>query len=226
MCRHRGAPDEGRNHLVVAPPPGNGTLSSVTDTPLGAILAGGASKRMGRDKATVEIDGRPMVLHVAAALRRVTPHVVAVGRNVTLAGLATVPDTTPGRRGPVAGLEAALIHAAGASVLLVATDQPFVRAETLARLVEQPAGDAVVPESEGILQPTCALYRQGCLDAASEVLARGGGSLQDVLAAVQVNVVDEAQWRSWGEDGRSWLSIDTPEALAAAGGGPGSIGKA
>lgn len=208
----------------MVPPPGDGTLSGVTDTPLGAILAGGASKRMGRDKAMVEIDGQPMVLHVAAALRRVTPHVVVVGRNVTVAGLATVPDTTPGRRGPVAGLEAALLHATGASVLLVGTDQPFVRAATLARLMEQPEGDAVIPIADGVLQTTCALYRQGCLAAASGVLERGGGSLRDVLAGIDVNVVDETRWRSWGEDGRSWLSIDTPEALAAAVDGPRPIG--
>ena len=171
---------------------------------------------MGRDKALVTLQGRPLVAHVAAAMKQVTPHVVVVGRDSPIAGLATVPDTTTGRRGPVAGLETGLLHARGAGVLLVGTDQPFIRPQTLRALLEFPGSDAVVPVHRGIQQTTCALYRDSCLPAAQAVLGAGGGSLREVISQVTATFVDEATWRGWGEDGNSWLSINTETDLAAA----------
>jgi molybdopterin-guanine dinucleotide biosynthesis protein A len=171
---------------------------------------------MGRDKALVELHGRPLISHVAAALKMVTPHVVVVGRDTPIAGLPTVPDSTTGRRGPVSGLETGLIQSRGAGVLLVATDQPLVRAGTLRALLEIPEGDAVVPVHGGIQQTTCALYRADCLDAAQAVLAGGDGSLRAVVAAVSTTLVTEATWRTWGENGESWFSIDTEADLERA----------
>jgi molybdopterin-guanine dinucleotide biosynthesis protein A len=171
---------------------------------------------MGRDKALVTLQDRPLVAHVAAALKTVTPHVIVVGRDSPIAGLATVPDTTTGRRGPVAGLETGLIHAQGAGVLLVGTDQPFVRVNTLRALLEFSGGDAVVPVHGGIQQTTCALYRDTCLPAARAVLEAGGGSLRQVVSQVATTFVEEATWRRWGEDGLSWFSIDTEADLAEA----------
>jgi molybdopterin-guanine dinucleotide biosynthesis protein A len=169
---------------------------------------------MGSDKALVELDGRPLVMHVAGTLRTITPHVIVVGRATPLAGLPTVPDHTTGRRGPAAGLETALLQAAGYPVLLVGTDQPFVRAATLRNLMQVAHADAVVPLDGGILQTTCALYRGPCLSAARTVLSHGGGSLRDVLDAVDAAAVPPATWQAWGEDGRSWFSVDTPDDLA------------
>ena len=182
------------------------------DTPLGAILAGGASRRMGADKALVELEGRPLVLHVAAALKRITPHVLVIGRDTPIAGLPTVPDRTTGRRGPLAGLDTALHEAGGEAVLLVATDQPFLRSETLGALLDI-AGDAVVPLDAGVPQATCGLYRPGVAEAARELLASGEGSLQRLLARIQTTLPQRETWSGWGEDGRSWFSVNTPADL-------------
>ena len=103
--------------------------------------------------------GRPLVEWVATALGSVTDHLIVLGRSGTLAGIECVPDDYPARRGPLAGLATALRIAKGEPVLLVAVDQPWVRSETLAALLEQ-AGPlhAVVPIDRGARQVTCGIY--------------------------------------------------------------------
>ena len=62
---------------------------------------------------------------------------------------------------------------------------------------------------------TCAAYGTTCLDEANRQL-RTGGSIQHMLRSVPWTRVEHEVWSSWGEDGRSWFSMDTPDALIAA----------
>ena len=181
--------------------------------PLGVILAGGGASRMGRDKALVEIAGRPMVEWVADALRSVTSDVKVLGRSGTLAGLEGVPDDRPARRGPLAGLATALRLAHDRPVLAVAVDQPWIRADTLHALMEL-AGPlhAVVPIAEHARQVTCAAYPSAWSDRAAADDA-ADGSIQSLLDELLFRPIEEPEWQSWGEDGRSWFSIDTEEAF-------------
>ena len=181
--------------------------------PLGVILAGGAATRMGRDKALAEIGGRPMVDWLIAAVRAVTTDVLIVGRSGILAGFECVPDDRPARRGPLAGLATALRLADDRPGVMVAVDQPWVRAETLQSLLEL-AGPlhAVVPIAEKTRQVTCAVYPGSW---ANRVAAQdeADGTVQTLLDALPYRPVEEAEWRSWGEDGRSWFSVDTETSL-------------
>lgn len=178
---------------------------------IGVILAGGRSQRMGSDKAMVEVANRPMAEWVAAALSRVCDEVVVAGRRRPLAGLPAIPDPRSSHRGPLAGLVAAWQHYPGHAVALVAVDQPWLRSETVRQLVALGRDLAVAPVEGGVRQTTCALYPSSLAEVAATELA-GGGSLQSLLdVASFVPVVD---WQEWGEDGRSWYSVDTPAALA------------
>lgn len=173
---------------------------------------------MGVDKATVEIEGRPMLDRVAASLQAVCDRLVVAGRSATVSGLAGLPDPRPGRAGPLAGLAAALkeANAVGAeAVIVVAVDQPFVRSETLARLIERYAGQALVPVEDGIRQVTCAIYPG---DWASEAMAEleASGSIQSLLDRMPYTEVAPDEWAVWGEDGRSWFSVDDSAALEIA----------
>jgi len=181
--------------------------------PLGVILAGGAASRMGRDKALVEVSGRPMVEWVATALGSVTDRLVVVGRSGTLAGIECVPDDHPARRGPLAGLATALRIGGGEPVLLVAVDQPWVRSGTLQHLLRQ-AGPlhAVIPIDQGARQVTCGIYPGAWAEqAAAEDAA--DGSVQSLLDAMLLRPVEATAWKSWNEDGRSWFSVDTDDDL-------------
>lgn len=179
--------------------------------PVIAVLAGGASTRMGTDKAHVTVNGTAMLDIVAGAAASVG-EVVLVGGDPPRRW-AFIEDDRSGRQGPLAGLETALVHAAGRDVLLVAVDQPFVRPDTLRRLLDV-AGEAVVPVDGGWDQVTCAVYREPCLGAARHALeTESGRSLQALVGVVKTTRVDPAAWQTWGEDGRSWYSVDTPAAL-------------
>ena len=77
---------------------------------LGAILAGGQSRRFGSDKALADIDGQPMLDRVIAALTPQVDALMICGRDWR--GLAMLADRPAGGAGPLAGLNAALHHAA------------------------------------------------------------------------------------------------------------------
>jgi molybdopterin-guanine dinucleotide biosynthesis protein A len=181
--------------------------------PLGVILAGGGASRMGRDKALVQVSGRPMVEWVAIALGSVTDHLVVLGRSGTLAGIECVPDDHPARRGPLAGLATAMRIADGAPVLLVAVDHPWVRPETLRQLLDR-AGPlhAVVPSDQGARQVTCGIYPGAWAERAAAEDA-DDGSVQSLLDEMLLRPIEEAEWQSWGEDGRSWFSVDNDDDL-------------
>ena len=168
---------------------------------------------MGTDKALVTIEGETLLARVAGVTDAVGDVVVVGGPPAP--GLERIPDLRSGRLGPLAGLEAALVHGAGRDVILVGVDQPFVRADTLSRLSEI-TGDAVVPIDDGWEQVTCAVYREPCLPAIQEALDTAGDlAIITILGHVAATRVEPHEWRAWGEDGRSWYSVNTPEALAA-----------
>ena len=162
---------------------------------------------MGTDKADVPFGTSTMLETVVHAVAQVGEPVV-VGRTSAPPGARAVPDREPPGRGPLAGLETALALHPGTPVVLVAVDQPFVRAETLVRLLDSP-GDAVVPYDERP-QVTCAVYRPAFLAAASAALDEGERSLVAALTRADAALVRADEWRGWGEDGRSWFGVDTP----------------
>ena len=106
---------------------------------LGAVLAGGRSSRFGTDKAEALWQGKPLVQHALDALRPLVDDVVLCGR--AYGGALAIPDRPEAGMGPLAGLNAALHHAAAqgfAAVLCVGCDTPLLPAALLERLSMSP----------------------------------------------------------------------------------------
>ena len=107
-------------------------------TPTGVILTGGASRRMGSDKAFVVVGGRPMVVRVADAMREAGCRAVFCqgGDSDALAvlGFEVVPDPTPGS-GPVLAIQAAL-ERHGGPIVVAACDLADLDAATIRTLVD------------------------------------------------------------------------------------------
>lgn len=165
---------------------------------------------MGRDKADTRIGSRTMLEMVADALAEVTDRVVVLGpeRN----GWECWPDSVH-VRGPLAGVATALGRTDRDRVLAVAVDQPFVRPETLRGILDRAGELPVVPvDEQGTRQVTCASYPRSIAPEAADEAALSG-SIQTLLDRVAFLPVTPEQWRAWGEDGRSWFSIDTEKAL-------------
>jgi molybdopterin-guanine dinucleotide biosynthesis protein A len=170
---------------------------------IGVVLAGGAGTRMGRDKAEVAVADRPMISWVVDALASVAERVLVSGR-AGWNGHEGLPDAE-GVAGPLAGLAAGL--RLGEPVLLVAVDQPWVRSATLAKLAT--VGETAVPVHAEIRQVTCAVYYPEVLETIGQA-----GSLQGLMDIDPPLEITEPVWRTWGEDGRSWFSVDRPEDVA------------
>ncbi len=165
---------------------------------------------MGTDKAEVEVDGQAMLRRVASALQAVLPRIVLLGSERE--GMECWPDDLPAR-GPLGGIASALSRMEEDHVLVVAVDQPFVRIETLARLGELTSDMPVVPvDALGVRQVTCAIYPKTIAAVAMEE-AKADGSMQTLLDRVSFRAVTPETWSLWGEDGRSWFSVDTPASL-------------
>lgn len=171
-----------------------------------AILTGGASSRMGRDKAFVEVDGLPLVLRVANALSEAAT-ITAIGGNVvglSQLGLEAVADEHPGE-GPLGGIAQALTIGEAAVVAVVACDMPFVNGATIRQLVAAIGDhDAAVAVVDGVRQPTFAAWRRTAPVAAA--FASGERSPMKVLNALDVIEVALS-------DGRIGFDVDTPDDL-------------
>jgi molybdopterin-guanine dinucleotide biosynthesis protein A len=144
----------------------------------GFILAGGASSRMGTDKSRLSLGGETFVGRVARALGPLAARVRLVSSrpDASSFGLPVVADIHE-NRGALGGLHAALKGCRASWAAVVSCDTPFVTGELLLRLASLRAAgvEAVAPrQSDGRVQPLCALYAAGPCLAVSEDLIREG----------------------------------------------------
>lgn len=186
---------------------------------IGAILAGGASRRFGSPKALANVAGRPVIERVRDALRgaglepRLITHRPEWFAEFDLPSRA---DTLAGA-GPLGGIHAALGWAAEEGqpgTLCVPCDTPFLPPGLLRALVDRAGDDAViVPEGGGRrkIEPLCAFYPVSCLPQIQDHLAQGRYRLVDLLDAVTVQRIPLAEVRRWGEPEHIFLNLNTPE---------------
>lgn len=199
----------------------------------GAVLCGGASRRMGRDKALIEVDGRPLAARVADAVAEAgAGAVVAVGGDLAAlraAGLAAVPDDEPGA-GPlvgvvtalaVAGSEGATARREGAApvaarpsddiVFVAACDlvdpSPAAIAATVRALAGSEAGDVAVPLVDGRRQWVHAAWRRHARAPLAAAFEAGERAIHAAVAASGMRVVDVTL------DARAVADADAPADL-------------
>jgi molybdopterin-guanine dinucleotide biosynthesis protein A len=184
-----------------------------------AVLAGGASRRMGRDKATLRVGGVELAALVLAAAAQVADPVVLVAPEGHPARRLAAPAVADPGLGPLAALAAALDALEAEHVLVLAADHPGLRVPLLARLVALAGeADAVACRRGPRLEPLVAVYRRApALAAARSRLAGPPGrhSLLGLLAGLRTLVVEEPDWRRVDPDGRSFADLDDPADLAA-----------
>src|SRR5512137_1012273 len=120
------------------------------------VLAGGQSRRMGRDKALIDYQGRPIIAHVIDTLRTLTDDVVVISNRSDLYssfGARVAPDYDP-PCGPLGGLAAGLQAMTAELAIVVACDMPFLNVNLLRWLIDLADGyDAVVPQSGAEYEP-------------------------------------------------------------------------
>lgn len=116
------------------------------------ILAGGKSRRMGRDKSFLEFDGKPLISRVIEQAGKVCAETIIVANEVELYrqfGLRVVSDVFPGK-GALGGLYSGLLAAQAENVLALACDLPFLNPDLLRYLISlTPEYDVIIPRVRG-----------------------------------------------------------------------------
>ncbi len=189
------------------------------------ILAGGTSRRLGRDKAA-EPFGDETLLHrvvrrASAAVGSYDVVIVVANTGQSERAPADIPhrlvlDALPGS-GTLGGIHTGLQAARNEWALVVACDMPFLSAPLLRYMTGLQDGvDVVVPIIDGRPEPTHALYSRRCIPAISQRLQAGQLKASGFLDSVRVRYVDEGEARRFDPELLSFFNVNRPEDLARA----------
>ncbi len=185
----------------------------------GLILAGGASRRMGRDKAFLELDGRPLIGIVIERMAGVCAEVLVVaGDTRPYAGLGVplVTDRFPGV-GVLGGLHAGLAAAAHDLALVVGCDMPFLNPALLRAFAGWAEGFDVAALRQGEQVETLhAAYRRACLPAIEAAIRAGERRIVSFFPQVRVRYVEVEEVTPFDSTGRSFRNVNTPQEWEAA----------
>jgi len=183
------------------------------------VLCGGGSRRMGRDKATLDFHGEPMLARVVRIASQVVPPerltcVAAQGQTLPeLPSSVQVVRDRHADNGPLEGLATGFAALPPCEAVLVTTcDAPLLVPDLLGRLVELlGARDGAVPEVDGQLYPLTAVYRPSVAVAIEHRLARGERRVIDWVAGLDVQRVTADELRSVDPQLNSLKNCNTPE---------------
>lgn len=187
----------------------------------GLILAGGVSRRMGVDKAFLEVDGVPLVRRVHAVVEPLFAAIfVAVGREIP--GRGPFPgrvlyDEMPGL-GPLGGLVSGLKSASTPWVFMVACDMPYLDPRVIARIVAERAEGllAVVPESPGGPESCHALYARAALPALEAALAEGERAPYRLFGRLNARLIPKSEIAAIDPTFRALSNLNTRDDLLTA----------
>ncbi len=182
----------------------------------GFVLAGGASTRMGQDKATLVLAGETMLARQVRLLRRVSHSVAVVGprSGPESLGVPVLPDVLQGR-GPLGGIHTGLLHTHAEFSLFLSCDLPYVNARFLRYLCARAlacGADATVPESrERELQTVSAVFRRRALHLVRASLEGGDNAVYRVLRRLRTHVLPWPELARAGFSPRVFDNINTPQ---------------
>jgi molybdopterin-guanine dinucleotide biosynthesis protein A len=179
-----------------------------------AILAGGASRRMGRDKAWLKLGNRYMIEILLAQLTSVFQRVRIIANEKKNFAALNVPiqsDIRPGS-GALGGIHSALATAQHDIVFVAGCDFPFLNPRFIRGLGELlGSNDVVVPLHQDLPVAVCAFYSIRCLPAIEASLNRGAFKAVSFFEDVKVRRVEGEELRKLDPDGLALTNLNTPE---------------
>lgn len=178
------------------------------------ILAGGDSKRMGRDKAALPFNGETLLQSVITNVQPLFAQTLVSVRE--LRGDVALPQICDGQAdgGPLVALISALEAITTPWAFVVACDMPFVAPALITHLASLRADhQAVVPEVNEHAQPMAAFYARSALPLLQSSLASGNKSLTGALKALDVRYVAADELVQFDQQLHSFFDLDTPQDL-------------
>lgn len=158
------------------------------------ILAGGQSTRMnGFPKGLLELDGKPLVQHIAQRIEPLTPNIYLNANHPDYhkTGLPVIPDPNPQGNGPLEGIITCLDHSDKPFNFIVACDMPNLNGDFLKwfNLQLEASMSALVPYDHGEVQPLCGFYHKTVLDSLKKFEAEGIFKLKQVLVQLDATLL-------------------------------------
>lgn len=180
----------------------------------GIVLSGGENKRMGRDKAFLEIAGRPLIEHILQSLRHVTDKIIIVTNSPQAYSSYSAQIVTDAfdKRGPLTGIYSGLLHSTEECNVVVACDMPFLNP----RLLSYMAGlavdyDAVVPKIGEYLEPLHAVYNKHILTTIEKKIQGDQRQIKGLFNELRVRYVTEKEIESFDPKRLSFKNLNTPK---------------
>lgn len=181
------------------------------------ILAGGESRRMGKNKGDVRLANITLLNHATQNMQSIfTTILISVREPRQDLMLPHICDSSA-ERGPMSGLLTALEQVQTSWVFLTACDMPFISPILIAALAEKRQSQNVVVSCvQGHLQPLAAFYSVSCLPKIRQQMADGHRSLKQLIESLDSTVVDEDECRCHDATLISFMDLDTQDDLEKA----------
>lgn len=187
----------------------------------GVLLAGGQSRRMGKDKALLEMDGKSLLLRVREVLEGLFDSILLVGGDPERCrglGCPAVSDLIP-HRGPLGGIYTGLRYAPTEAIFVCGCDFPFLNPDLIRYLAALlPGHDAVVPHTGEFQHPLHAVYSRRCLSSLEQQVKEGKLTLRRAIETLAVREVSEQELRVFDPELLSLTNLNTPEEFDRAAG--------
>ena len=180
----------------------------------GVILAGGASSRMGSNKALLPHKGGRFIESIYRELSEIFAEVILVTNTpeqYAFLPCRKVPDLFVGM-GALAGIHAGLAQSSNPAAFTVGCDMPHLDPWLIRHIANRGLGcDLVLPRSEFGYEPLHALYREGCLPVMEQCLKNGQRRIVSILPHLRVREIAAAEIARFDPDFDSFSNINTPQ---------------
>ena len=189
----------------------------------GIVLAGGLSRRLGRDKAVEPFGDEPLIARVIGRLSTLTNETVVVVNNEARGAELPLPDEARVAvdiypdSGSLGGIFSGLTAANNDWGFVVACDMPFLNTDLIAHMLTlREDYDAVVPLLDGYPEPTHAAYSIACLPHIESRLEAGQLKIAGFFDDVRVRYVSESEIDSFDAERLSFFNVNRPDDLERA----------
>ena len=189
----------------------------------GVVLAGGMSRRLGRNKALEIFNGQPMITGIVEKIRKITSNIVVVVNDVERAGLLPisedvniVTDVFPDK-GSLGGIYTGLTYASTEWIMVVACDMPFINLELMEHMISKIFNhDVVIPVRDGRPETMHALYSKKCVETIETNISMDDLKITNFFQNVRVRFVEDDELKEFDSTGISFFNVNTESELAEA----------
>ncbi len=184
----------------------------------GIILAGGKSRRMGRNKAFIDSGGVPLFERVYRVFKEIFSEIIIVTNDVLPFERyeAILQRDIILNKGALGGLYTGLFHSSNYHAFCSACDMPLLNPRVIEYMTEErDEYDVIVPKTHDGLHPLHAIYSKKCLNPMRQLLDRDDLKIVDFFGHVRVRYIEEMEIREFDPHMRSVINVNTEEEMEA-----------